>query len=53
MATAQNIAVGIVAARDPFYIESTLPKGLTIAEYRRLRPRGSSLWRRTVLGRRR
>jgi hypothetical protein len=25
--------------RDRFYIESTLPQGLTIAEYKRCRPR--------------
>jgi hypothetical protein len=46
MATTQNIEVGIVGARDLFYIESSLPRGLTIAEYQRLRPRRPSLRKR-------
>jgi hypothetical protein len=33
-----------VVVEDSFYIECTLPAGLTIADYRRLRPRRSSLW---------
>jgi hypothetical protein len=35
-------------ALDTFYIESTLPTGVTIAEYRRSRPRRPSLWQRLV-----
>jgi len=46
MESAQNIQVGIAAARDIVYIECSLPAGLTIAEYRRLRPRRPSLWKR-------
>lgn len=41
-----NIAVGIAGAGDLAYIECSLPAGLTIAEYRRLRPRRPSLWQR-------
>jgi hypothetical protein len=32
--------------RDVFYIESTLPAGVTIAEYQRCRPRPPTLWKR-------
>jgi hypothetical protein len=32
--------------RDLFYIESTLPVGVTIAEYQRCRPRRPTLWKR-------
>jgi hypothetical protein len=31
---------------DSFYIECTLPQGLTIAEYRRSRPAKPSVWQR-------
>ena len=31
---------------DSFYIESTLPEHVTIAEYRRSRPRKPSFWQR-------
>jgi hypothetical protein len=30
------------------YIESSLPTGVTIAEYRRLRPRRPSIWKRFI-----
>jgi hypothetical protein len=46
MVSAQNIEVGIVGARELLYIECSLPTGVTIAEYRRLRPRRPSLWKR-------
>jgi hypothetical protein len=46
MATAQNIEVGVVGARELVYIECSLPTGVTIAEYRRSRPRRPSLWKR-------
>jgi hypothetical protein len=46
MTSPQNIEVGIVEARDLFYIECSLPTDVTIAEYRRLRPRRPSLWKR-------
>jgi hypothetical protein len=46
MVTAQNIEVGIVGPRELFYIECSLPTGVTLAEYRRLRPGRPSLWKR-------
>ena len=46
MVSAQNIEVGSVGARELFYIECSLPPGVTIDEYRRLRPRRPSLWKR-------
>jgi len=46
MASTQNFETGSDALHDVFYIECSLPTGLTIAEYRRLRPRRPSLWRR-------
>jgi hypothetical protein len=32
------------------YIETTIPAGMTIADYRRLRPPSSSRWRRLRRG---
>jgi len=32
--------------RDLFYLESTLPAGVTIAEYQRFRQRRPTLWKR-------
>ena len=46
MISAQNSEVGILGARELLYIECSLPTGVTIAEYRRLRPRRTSLWKR-------
>jgi hypothetical protein len=46
MTSAQNTEVGIVGARDLLYIECSLPTGVTIAEYRRLRPRRTPLRKR-------
>jgi hypothetical protein len=46
MISAQNSEVGIVGAHELIYIECSLQTGVTIAEYRRLRPRRTSLWRR-------
>ena len=34
------------SAPNILYIESSLPTGLTIPEYRRLRPQRPSLWKR-------
>jgi hypothetical protein len=39
------------APADTFYLECSLPNDLTIAAYRRLRPRRRSLWQQ-LLGRR-
>jgi hypothetical protein len=33
---------------EVLYIECSLPAGITIAEYRRTRPRRPSLWQRLV-----
>ena len=46
MATSANIEAPSPVNRDPFYIESSLPAGLTISEYRRSRPARPTLWRR-------
>jgi hypothetical protein len=46
MATTQKIEATSILDCDPFYIESTLPNGVTIAEYRRSRPPRPTLWRR-------
>ena len=46
MATTQTIEATDTARQDPFYIESSLPNGVTIAEYRRSRPPRPTLWRR-------
>jgi len=46
MVSVQNIEVGIVRGRELLYIECSLPTGVTIAEYRRLRPRRPLLWKR-------
>jgi hypothetical protein len=44
MISTQNIE--ITFASDAFYIESSLPAGATITEYRRSRPRRPTLWQR-------
>jgi hypothetical protein len=31
---------------DVFYIDSSVPAGLTLAQYRRLRPKHPTLWER-------
>jgi hypothetical protein len=46
MASPQNTEAGITPAHDVFYIESSLPTGVTIPEYRRSRPPRLSLWKR-------
>jgi len=46
MATTQTIEAAHTARHDPFYIESSLPNGMTITEYRRSRPPRPTLWRR-------
>jgi hypothetical protein len=46
MATTQKIEARIPVDHDTFYIESSLPTGVTIAEYRRSRPPRPTLWRR-------
>jgi hypothetical protein len=33
-------------SQDVFYLESSMPADLTIADYRRCRPQRASLWRR-------
>jgi hypothetical protein len=51
MPSAQKIQVAVTGAGNSFYIESSLPTGVTIAEYRRLRPQGPSVWKRLIRGR--
>jgi hypothetical protein len=46
MISTQNIAIEAAPANDVFYIETSLPTGITITDYRRLRPRRTSLWKR-------
>jgi hypothetical protein len=46
MASAHKIEIGIDSPRDLVYIECSLPPGLTIAEYQRLRPRRQPFWKR-------
>jgi hypothetical protein len=48
MISTQNIE-----ASDPFYIECSLPTGITIAEYRRSRPQRPSVWQRLTFRSRR
>jgi hypothetical protein len=48
MASAQNTEAGISPVHDLFYIESSLPTGVTISEYRRSRPPRVSLWKRVA-----
>jgi hypothetical protein len=43
MAITDNIEA---ASQHMFYIESSMPTGMTIAAYRRCRPQHPSLWRR-------
>jgi hypothetical protein len=35
-------------ASEILYIESSLPTGVTISEYRRLRPQRPTLWQRII-----
>jgi hypothetical protein len=46
MASAFDIETQTATAGDLFYIESDLPAGVTITEYRRARPRRRSHWKR-------
>ena len=50
MISQPNIAIAGGPSASILYIESSLPAGLTIDEYRRSRPRRPSFWQR-LLGR--
>jgi hypothetical protein len=48
MPSTENTEAGISRVDDAFYIECSLPTSVTIAEYRRSRPRRPSLWKRVA-----
>ena len=50
MITQPNIAIAGGPPASILYIESSLPAGITISEYRRSRPPRPTLWQR-LLGR--
>jgi len=46
MSSQQPTRVAAKSPGDAFYIETSLPTGVTIASYRRTRPRRPTLWKR-------